>query len=511
MKLKEIFLLSIPLLFSVGQIFGQGMLSGGSVTGGLQLDAQYYFKDTTINFDPLNKSGLNSWGDILYRNNAFTAGIRFEAYQPPIIGYPFKIKGEGIPYKYVNYSKNDLSVTLGDFYEQFGNGILLRTFQDKGLGFDNALRGAKVSYSIGDKIFLKAVAGKNRFNWDFDESFIKGADAEIYLSDFIKKNSKVFWKVGGSFVDREYPPAQFDTSLNQYVDAYALRTMLQYKGFTLEGEYAYKAKDSLAFIPLSKDSVGVGYLVNAYYNTKGFGFSAQYKALSQFDFRSNPYAIGLNNFLNFVPSIGRFYSLKEFTRYPFVTTATSEQGIQLETTYSPKRGKTFLVNYTKVNDFYWHKKYYESLYSEIDWKLSKKLHGIAGYQYLDYDFILQSKSKGKLFAHIYMLDLSWKIKRKTSLRSEIQYLTTAEDHHDWIYGLLELTISPHYSFAVIDEVNMGDEPDINYYSTAISYTKGSNKFILTVGRQSEGYQCAGGICRKIPAYSGVGLTILSSF
>lgn len=503
--------LSLALILIANCASAQDYLSGGSVSGGIQMDVQYYTKDTLIHFDPATKSGLNVWGDILYRNAAFTAGIRFEAFQPPVIGYPKNMKGEGIPYKFISYNKGRLSVTLGDFYEQFGNGLLLRTFQDKGLGFDNALRGGELRYNLADKIYITALAGKNRFFWDLDQSFVKGADAEIYVSDFIKKDSKIFWKVGGSYVNREYPPGEFDTTMHQYVDAYAVRTQVQYKGFTLEGEYATKTEDSLPFIPFSKDSVGVAYLLNAYYNARGFGLSAQYKALSQFDFRSDPMAMGLNSFLNFAPSIGRFYSLKEFTRYPFVTTATSEQGIQLESTYSPKRGKTFLVNYTRVHNFNWERKYYESIYTEIDWKFSRKWHGIVGYQYLDYDFVLQAKNKDRLFGHLYMLDLSWRMSKKVSLRMEGQYLTTAQDHHDWLYGLIELTVSPHYSFAIIDEVNIGDEPDIHYYSTAISYTRGSNKFLLTAGRQSEGFQCAGGVCRQIPAYTGIGLTVMSSF
>ena len=179
-------------------------------------------------------------------------------------------------------------------------------------------------------------------------------------------------------------------------------------------------------------------------------------------------------------------------------------------TYSPKRGKTILFNYSKVHDDIWKEKYYESVYVEADAKLSKKVKSIFAYQYIDYDKRLQQKI-GKVYVNIFMVDVSYKIAKKKSIRGEVQYLTTKQDKGDWIYGMIEFTIAPHYSIALIDEVNIGDRKDIHFYTIAASYTKGRNKFLVTGGRQSEGYQCAGGICRYIPAYNGIGLTVLSSF
>ena len=66
--------------------------------------------------------------------------MRFEAYLPPLIGYDVRNQGAGIPYWYANYKNDKLDVTAGNFYEQFGNGMTLRTYEEWTLGFDNSLK-----------------------------------------------------------------------------------------------------------------------------------------------------------------------------------------------------------------------------------------------------------------------------------------------------------------------------------------------------------------------------------
>jgi len=512
MKFFNVFLTSLMLLSfkAIAQESSRNFINTGSFTGNVQVDFQYYQEDSSIFFFPQQKMGLNSWGEFTYRYKGLTAGLRYEAFQDPLIGYSNKMKGQGIPYRYINYKKDQFEITVGDYYVQFGNGLLLRTYQDKGLGIDNALDGIKLGYTIAEKIHLIGISGKPRYYFGKDKSIIRGGDATIDVSDFFKEDGKFKWTSGFSYVNRYYPLGDFDTTYPAYVDAYSFRTQLGYKKITLEGELAFKSSDPLDFINFRDKSEGEAYYINASYATKGFGISGQYKRTIQFDFRSNPTAQGLEYFLNFLPPIAKFYSLKEFTRYPFVSIGTSEQGIQGEITYSPKIGKTILLNYSKVHDADWDEKFYESVYVEGDIKISKKLKSIVSYQYLDYDQRLQQKI-GKVFAHLFLADLSYRIRRKMNLRGEVQYLMTEQDKGDWIYGLLEFTIAPHYSIAIIDEVNLGKKPEIHFYTLSASYTKGSHKFLLTYGRQSEGYQCAGGVCRYIPAYNGIGLSVLSSF
>ncbi len=65
---------------------------------------------------------------------------------PAFVGYPAGAPwdGTGIGYRYVKYSEEKFEVTAGNFYEQFGSGMVLRTWEDRGLGVDYALDGLRV-------------------------------------------------------------------------------------------------------------------------------------------------------------------------------------------------------------------------------------------------------------------------------------------------------------------------------------------------------------------------------
>ena len=52
--------------------------------------------------------------------------------------------------KYISWTDRNYSVTVGDFYEQFGSGLILRAWEDRALGFNNSLGGARVTFNIKD-------------------------------------------------------------------------------------------------------------------------------------------------------------------------------------------------------------------------------------------------------------------------------------------------------------------------------------------------------------------------
>ena len=67
------------------------------------------------------------------------AGLRFEYLQHPLPGYEKDIKGMGFPHLYIKGHYKNLEITAGDYYEQFGSGFVLRTYEERSLGIDNAL------------------------------------------------------------------------------------------------------------------------------------------------------------------------------------------------------------------------------------------------------------------------------------------------------------------------------------------------------------------------------------
>ena len=165
-------------------------VDAGQITGNVQLLFQTYQEDSLIGAQvPPSKTGFNAFGNLIYTRGDFSAGMRYESYLDPILGYPGRFRGSGVGYRYANYAKENFEVTLGNFYEQFGSGLLLRAYEERQLGIDNALDGFRLILRPTDGVTLKGLVGKQRL--DFDSGLINGPgtiraiDAEVNLNDAI--------------------------------------------------------------------------------------------------------------------------------------------------------------------------------------------------------------------------------------------------------------------------------------------------------------------------------------
>jgi len=181
----------------------------GQIHGNFQVLWQQYNADSTIGAQvPEAKSAMNAFGNFTYIYGNLTAGVRFEHYLNSILGFPTRFKGSGIGNRYVRYKQDNLDITVGNFYEQFGSGMTLRTYWEPNLGIDNALDGARIIFNPYQGIALKAIYGVQRFDFDGrlinGDGIVRGLDGEIFINDLIKPLSDKTLKVtiGGSFVSR---------------------------------------------------------------------------------------------------------------------------------------------------------------------------------------------------------------------------------------------------------------------------------------------------------------------
>jgi len=178
--------------------------------------------------------------------------------------------------------------------------------------------------------------------------------------------------------------------------------------------------------------------------------------------------------------------------------------------------------------------FYRDFNIEIERRLNKKWKLIAQYINLYYDMATIENHPGApvVKANIGFVDLTYRITNKQSIRLELQHLwdninksNTAEasviDHSDlykkrgnWAAALVEYSISPKWFVSVADKYNYGNpivENRDHYYTASVGYIKESTRITLTGGRQSEGMVCVGGVCRVVPASSGISLSIVTSF
>ena len=135
------------LLMFLGSFFlnAQENQDQGTISGNAFITTQFYTNDEAIGANqPLEQIMLNSYSNIYYKQGNFEAGIRYEAYLNTLLGFPNaegKNDGTGIGFRYGKFRNDDIELTVGNFYEQFGSGISFRTYEDKSIGYDNEMDG----------------------------------------------------------------------------------------------------------------------------------------------------------------------------------------------------------------------------------------------------------------------------------------------------------------------------------------------------------------------------------
>ncbi len=161
-------------------------IGGGQIHGNFQFDAQYYNEDSLIGAPAVPEKALsNGFGNLIYTNGKFMAGIRYEHYLNVMQGFPTEYKGTGIPYRFATYNNDRLEITVGSSYDQFGSGLVYRAYEDRGLGYDNALDGARIRFKVTSGLYVKGVWGKQRSFFSTSPGIVRGIDGEINFNELL--------------------------------------------------------------------------------------------------------------------------------------------------------------------------------------------------------------------------------------------------------------------------------------------------------------------------------------
>ncbi len=534
--------------------FGFGQSDFGQIHGNIQTDVQYYRQDSLIGApDVPERVLMNGFANVIYTNKNFEAGARYESYLNALQGFPVGYQGTGIPYRYARYRSGKLDVTAGSYYEQFGSGMVFRAYESRGLGYDNAMDGFRLKYNSGNGVYLKGVYGVQRLFFGKGEGIVRGVDGEVVLnelSDSLMVKLKPRITLGGSFVSKYQKDDNQTLVLPENVGTYGVRGNIFWGNFYFSSEYVEKIND-----PSTDNNFiykkGRGLLFNASYSQKGLGVTFSAKSIDNMSFRSDRNE-GLTNLLiNYLPATTKQHTYNlPATLYPYAVQANGEVAFQGDVSYKIKK-KTWLggkygtqvsVNFSHVsgldsnlipNDtnrigyetkFFSPGKqvYFSDFNIEIRKKINKKLKVAYSYFNMRYDKdVIEGKvGEGVVNASIHIADIQYKLSRKHTLRFEGQHLRTNkssgfyEDQGNWATGLLEYTVSPHWSFAVLDQWNYGNSDEkkrIHYLFGSVAYIKNANRFSLSYGRQRAGIFCVGGVCRNVPASNGFTFTVMSSF
>ncbi|MDG2362880.1 MAG: DUF6029 family protein [Flavobacteriales bacterium] len=543
----------------------------GVVSGNMSVLFQSYQEDSIIGaVVPPSKSGFNAYSNIIYTQGNFSAGFRYESYLNSVLGFPGRFKGSGIGYRYARWCDPEIGVdvTIGNFYETFGAGVLLRSYEERNLGLDNAMDGVRLLLSPIDGIDVKMVYGKQRLDFDSrlinSDGIVRGLDVEVSLNDIIPalKDSKLKVIPGYSFVSRFQDGGNIvkDTlilELPENVAGWEYGTTVHYGmwkggiGLTkkindpsADNGYIYKEGEALMY-----------YLTG---NIKDLTFLFQRSTTDNMSFRSDRDLLLFDAPINNIPAITKphTYNLAA-TLYPYATVINGESSFRGELYYRLKRGSKLGGKYgTKMNIVFatsysldtthlsgvdgvvygyqrnsWglgDSLNVQDISFEIERKFSKTFKAKAMYMNLIFNTLatpVTTDYKGLVNANIYVLETQIRTNKRQSLRTEFQVLTTGkwrdiegelikQDKGDWATVVAEYTWSPHWFVSVIDQYNFGNPDEskrVHYLFGSAGYVNGSHRLSVGYGKRREGIFCVGGVCRAVPASSGLEVTFTSSF
>ena len=555
------------MVFGVSFLGFSQEVNTGEIHGDFDLNLQSYQEDELIGATAADEVILNNaYLNLNYIKGNFATGLRYESYLNALADYDPEFKGNGIPYRYATYSIDGLEVTVGNYYEQLGSGLIFRSYEEKGLGIDNAMDGVRLKYSPTQGTYLKTFIGKSRTHFAYSDGIFRGADGEININELLSSESKIKTILGGSFISRYQERSNLIFKIPQNVSAYAGRLNLMYGGWNYYGEYAYKINDPANVLSASKMNYASGnaFTQNITFSKRGFGVSAEIHRTDNMTFKSDRDKDGKAYLINYIPTLSKPHAYSLLALYPCATQADGEFGMQFDVFYKMKKGTLLggkygtklAFNYSRINglnggnsflnDNTEHipmlisikneELYFQDINLEINKKINKKIKAnfVIANQTYNKDFLEGHVpgDYGVLNSTILITDVSYKIKKGHSLRMELQMLNSKqlEDYSehggayengleepaegDWSMGLLEYTISPHWFFTVQDMYNYGNEiseKQLHYLNLTAGFIKGANRFEIGYGKKREGIFCVGGVCKLVPSSNGFNLSISSSF
>ena len=537
-----------------------------AVHGSIQSDILIPQEDHKIGTGTYNDWGLTkTYAEVGLTSKHIEAGVRAEYLEHPLPGFDDpRFNGWGVSNIYVKALGNGFDVTVGDFYDQFGSGFVFRTYEERSLGIDNSIRGARLNVSAVKGANLKLLGGVQRCFWDWDtDAWLGGADLELNMEQYFKglADKNITWMIGGSYLmkheneeDVLVPGTNYKLNMDPMVHTFGVRTRLQSGPYSFMAEYAWKTQDP------SKDNDyiyrnGSAVMVSASYSKKGLSALVQAKRSENMSNRMKRGFVsylGGNCRLNHMPAFSYQHTYALPALYPYATQdADGEWAFQGEFGYTFKRrtalggkyGTKLKVNFSYIRgidktptesliegvnstmgtDGY-HSKffgfggvYYKDINVQLEKKLSKSFKLNLMYMNQLYNKTVVEGEGGVVKSNIFVAEGKYQFSPKMTLRGEAQYLQTKQDQGDWYYGLLELSVLPYLMFTISDQYNA----NVPYYTEnkqvddskgthsqhyllgSVTATYKAHRLQLSYGKTRAGYNCSGGVCRFVPASYGM--------
>ena len=525
----------------VGGIQHDGLVPLPTISEGYYLSNSYL--DLGVRWDH-NDDGENPTLALGFQSLELVT--RGELTKWPLLGYDADFGGYGLSHLHVGATFNWGKITVGDVYGQFGSGMVLRLYEDRALGVDNALRGGKIEVTPYKGIYLTALGGKQRrywncytdgaWGWNYKQDAVLGANLELGLQEWIPQlqEAGANLSIGGSYVSKYQakdtiifidPNAMqaYMYNLPAWVGAGSVRAQLQMKGWNAMVEYAYKANDPSILNDYSYKH-GEALLMSLSYSQKGLAILAQAKRSNNMSLRSDRQANLMAGTINHMPPFATQHTYMLASLYPYGTEKTAnEWAFQGEVRYTWKRGTAMGGKYgttLKLNASHirgtsdtWfgmtEEPYYTDVNLELNKKLTKEWYIGAMAMYQTYNKRVVEGHGDLVRAGIGVVEAKYAVNKKVQMRAELQYLYTKQDEGQWVAALYELSLWRQLVLSGQWMYNIGyahEATNEHYYTVAATYTHGAHRVMAGYTKTREGFNCSGGICRYVPKQQGITLT-----
>ena len=535
---------------------GQPKEDKGEFSGNFQTNNQFYVRDDRIGASTTQylreKSSTDAWLFMNYKFKGFNFAMRYDLFNnSPLFNPQAAYSNQGIGFWQVSKDIDKLNITIGYIYDQFGSGMTFRAYEDRNIGIDFAIEGARVIYNLDENTRFKAFTGKQKYRFDIREPIIKGVNAE---HRFVL-NPKLTADFGASVVNRTLDQTtmnaitstinsytnisdRFDPKYNVY--AFQVYNTFNFKNFSWLVEYDYKTNEAIMDANNKlMQSDGHIYYTSLSYSSKGIGINAQYKRIEKFPLRVSPLEISPvpnNAPVNYLPSITRQNTYRLLARYNAVVQELGENAMQLEVTLKPSKKTQVNINTSMVTtlkgvDFKTGSIKYDTttrlfreIYIDVQHKFNKTFKAMIGIQSIGYN---QATYELKAFApYVEAItpfgEMTYKLTPTRSLRFEWQYMHTKQDLGSFVNGLLEYNAAPHWSFSAGDLLNFQNgainapAPGqtfelVHYFNFFAAYTYKTSRVSAGFLKQPQGVNCTGGVCRVEPAFSGARVSLTTNF
>ena len=524
------------------------------ISGSFESNSQILQDDGGLNFNaPSDNFRSNNYFQLDFQNGKILYGVQFESYLPSaLLGYSdvFSNNSEIVQY-YLKYQNEKNEITIGSFYEQFGNGLIFRAWEDRQLGINNSIAGVNYKYYPSEDIEFSIIHGKQRVGFDYSNSVISGINSDYNLNKFLK-SEKLDISVGLGFVNRYQ---NLDAGFNEPKNVNVLggRFNMFYEKFYFNLEVAKKNSDVLAnenIILSQRKYDGTAMQLDVGYSRKGLGLNTSLRRLENYNFYSDKLAEGNiynQQTISFTPALTKqqdylLTNIYVYNAQPRLVVNNLEKrageiGVQNDIFYTFDKESLLGKFKTKLalNFSYWGS--LDTTFND-DESYEASFFGNGGRYYSDFNLEIKNRWNRKTSSTITLLDLSIdkgvsqggpvgvqgfinakvgvveinRIDQKNrNNRFVVQHLWTKEDKKNWLGFVYEIGLSNNINLFISDIWNYGNDNDIHYYNLGGSFSKGATRVGFNYGRQRGGLICVGGVCRFVPESNGFNLNVSHSF